>query len=64
MMERGQKAKGRSAQILGYAASAGMDIKALQNVMGHSDASITMNVYCTTIAALREPKRKCRELTM
>ena len=26
-------------------ASAGMDIKALQNVMGHSDASITMNVY-------------------
>ncbi|MCI9531914.1 MAG: tyrosine-type recombinase/integrase [Lachnospiraceae bacterium] len=25
--------------------SAGMDIKALQNVMGHSDASITMNVY-------------------
>jgi hypothetical protein len=34
MMERGQKAKGRSAQILGYAASAGMDIKALQNVMG------------------------------
>ena len=26
-------------------ASAGMDIKALQNVMGHSDAGITMNVY-------------------
>ena len=26
-------------------ASAGMDIKALQNVMGNSDASITMNVY-------------------
>lgn len=26
-------------------ASAGMDIKALQNVMGHSDASVTMNVY-------------------
>ncbi len=26
-------------------ASAGMDIKVLQNVMGHSDASITMNVY-------------------
>lgn len=26
-------------------ASAGMDIKALQSVMGHSDASITMNVY-------------------
>ena len=26
-------------------ASAGMDIKALQNIMGHSDASITMNVY-------------------
>lgn len=26
-------------------ASAGMDIKALQSVMGHSDASITMNIY-------------------
>ena len=26
-------------------ASAGMGVKALQNVMGHSDASITMNVY-------------------
>lgn len=26
-------------------ASAGMDIKALQNVMGHADAGITMNVY-------------------
>ena len=26
-------------------ASAGMDIKALQNVMGNSDAGITMNVY-------------------
>lgn len=26
-------------------ASAGIDVKALQNVMGHSDASITMNVY-------------------
>ena len=26
-------------------ASAGMDVKALQNVMRHSDASITMNVY-------------------
>ena len=40
----------QSAHILrhsGYTllASAGMDIKALQNVMGHSDASITMNVY-------------------
>ena len=26
-------------------ANAGMDIKALQYVMGHSDASITLNVY-------------------
>lgn len=26
-------------------ASAGMDVKTLQNIMGHSDASITMNVY-------------------
>ena len=26
-------------------ASAGMDIKALQDIMGHTDASITMNVY-------------------
>lgn len=26
-------------------ASAGMDVKTLQNIMGHSDASVTMNVY-------------------
>ena len=30
---------------ISYMANAGMDIKALQYVMGHSDASITLNVY-------------------
>ncbi|MDE6054675.1 MAG: tyrosine-type recombinase/integrase [Lachnospiraceae bacterium] len=26
-------------------AALGMDVKALQNILGHTDASITMNIY-------------------
>lgn len=45
-----QKIPHLSAHILRHTgctlfASAGMDVKTLQNIMGHSDASITMNVY-------------------
>lgn len=40
-------------------ASKGMDVKALQDIMGHSDAQITMNVYnhCSTERTEREMQR-------
>ena len=39
-----------SAHVLRHSAytnyaSLGMDVKALQNILGHTDASITMNIY-------------------
>lgn len=40
-------------------ASKGMDVKALQDIMGHSDAQITMNVYnhCSTERTEKEMQR-------
>ena len=44
-------------------ANAGMDLKSLQYLMGHSDAGITMNVYThTSYAQAEQSMRKILRL--